>query len=464
MHYDVAIIGAGLSGLAAAARIAHFGKKVVILEKHTVHGGLNSFYKKGGHPIDTGLHALTNWVRPGYKGPRIPLQRVARQLRFDIDELELQPQTFSEIAVGGDRVTFTNDLAHLEAQIAGMFPREMDGFRRLVARATEYPEFSTDTPFVSTRGVLRELIREHRLRELLLAPAFFYGSASENDLDFEQYRILFSSIFLEGFSRPRRGVRQILDLLLRRLDEREGELRRGTGVARIEVDGGRVARLVLEDGDAVTADAIISTAGLVETARLRSDGAWARVAPAAGRLAFVETIWVLDRLPKTLGHEACVTFFSTEDRLFWEEPEAAVDLRSGVICCPTNYTNGEQIPSPMVRATHLARPGMWFSFEPNAYRDEKARWAALSRAAIERQIGPFGGHVIFEDSFTPKTVHRYTAKENGAIYGSPSKSKTGATDLSNLFLAGTDQGLLGIVGAMLSGIAVANKWVLGGAS
>ncbi|HEY0947484.1 MAG TPA: FAD-binding protein, partial [Opitutaceae bacterium] len=29
-HYDVAIIGAGMSGLAAGIRLAHFGKKVCI--------------------------------------------------------------------------------------------------------------------------------------------------------------------------------------------------------------------------------------------------------------------------------------------------------------------------------------------------------------------------------------------------------------------------------------------------
>ena len=36
MHYDVVIIGAGMSGLAAGVRIAHFGRRVLILEKHSV--------------------------------------------------------------------------------------------------------------------------------------------------------------------------------------------------------------------------------------------------------------------------------------------------------------------------------------------------------------------------------------------------------------------------------------------
>ena len=46
--YDVVIIGAGLSGLAAALRLGMFGKQVLLLEKHYVVGGLNSFYAKEG--------------------------------------------------------------------------------------------------------------------------------------------------------------------------------------------------------------------------------------------------------------------------------------------------------------------------------------------------------------------------------------------------------------------------------
>ncbi|MBY0517012.1 MAG: NAD(P)-binding protein, partial [Bacteriovoracaceae bacterium] len=38
--HDAIIVGAGMSGLAAGIRLAMFGKKVVILEKHTIAGGL----------------------------------------------------------------------------------------------------------------------------------------------------------------------------------------------------------------------------------------------------------------------------------------------------------------------------------------------------------------------------------------------------------------------------------------
>ena len=49
---------------------------------------------------------------------------------------------------------------------------------------------------------------------------------------------------------------------------------------------------------------------------------------------------------------------------------------------------------------------------------------------------------------------------SGAIYGSPLKHRQGRTALANVYLCGTDQGFLGIVGAMLSGISMANYHIL----
>ena len=68
--------------------------------------------------------------------------------------------------------------------------------------------------------------------------------------------------------------------------------------------------------------------------------------------------------------------------------------------------------------------------------------------------------MVFLDTFTPKTIHKYTGHLNGAVYGSPEKKKDGQMPIKNLFICGTDQGFLGIVGATLSGISMANLHVL----
>ena len=77
MHFDAVIIGAGMSGLAAGIRLAYFGRRVCILEKHYAFGGLNSYYKLDGREYDVGLHAVTNYVPPGIRST--PLPKLLRQ-------------------------------------------------------------------------------------------------------------------------------------------------------------------------------------------------------------------------------------------------------------------------------------------------------------------------------------------------------------------------------------------------
>lgn len=461
-HYDVAIIGAGMSGLAAGVRLAHFGKKVLIIEKHTVWGGLNSFYKKGGHHFDVGLHAVTNYVKPGYRGPRIPLQRIFRQLRIKPDELALEPQTRSSVRMGAEQLVFTNELETLIEEVRRAFPDQVDGFVKLCDKAADYPAANADTGHVSTRRVLSEYISDPRLVDMILCPLSFYGSAEEHDLDFEQFVILFNSIYREGFCRPRRGVKQVLDVLMDKYEALGGQMRRRCPVESIVVKDGRVAELVLGRGDNVTADFVLSSAGLVETMALRSDVEGGAHESKAGRLAFTENIWVLDEDPAKLGFEDCVTFFCRSDEFNWRSPEAPVDLSSGVVCVPSNYDHEVPLDRYLVRATHLANHRIWFEWPEARYRAEKDAWIERSLEVVAEYGGPFADHVVYTDGFTPRTVTHFTSHRNGAVYGAPAKAKTGETGVQNLFVCGTDQGFVGIVGAMLSGIAMANAHVLSG--
>ena len=66
------------------------------------------------------------------------------------------------------------------------------------------------------------------------------------------------------------------------------------------------------------------------------------------------------------------------------------------------------------------------------------------------------------DIFSPRTIKKFTGHLAGALYGSPRKSRNGSTRFDNLYLAGADQGYVGIVGAMLGGVAVANNRILRG--
>ena len=233
-HYDVAIICAGMSGLAAGIRLAHFGKKVCIFERHNAVGGLNSFYSIEGRKYDVGLHAMTNFVRAGVKGT--PLGKLLRQLRIDRDEFALCEQKQSRIAFGPRGETalrFTNDFSVFESEVARAFPDQIDGFRRLVELIRTYYDVSLDAAPVSAREVVRRYLRDPLLEDMLFCPLMYDGSAQERDMEFGQAVIMFKALLLEGFARPFDGVRVILRVLLDKYRQAGGERRMKCGVRRI---------------------------------------------------------------------------------------------------------------------------------------------------------------------------------------------------------------------------------------
>ncbi len=467
-----------MSGLAAGIRLAHFGKKVCIFERHNAVGGLNSFYSIDGRKYDVGLHAMTNYVRPGVKGT--PLTKLLRQLRIDREEFALCEQKQSRIAFGPRGETslrFTNDFAVLESEIARTFPVQIDGFRKLVQLIRGYDDVSLDAKPESARAVVRQHLTDPLLEDMLFCPVMYYGSAQEHDMEFGQFVIMFKALFLEGFARPFEGVRVILRVLQEKYRQAGGERRMKCGVRQIVSRGDKVDRLVLDSGEEITATHVLSSIGAPETFGLCAPGGpigsgesgdRPRLRHSPGRHSFVETITVLNRQPAALGWGGdTIVFFNDSSRFDYACPTAPVDPRSGVICIPNNFDYGADrvLPEGIFRVTCLADPAHWFALPEAEYRAEKARWFGTIHASARRFLPPsdpaaFAAATVATDMFTPRTITKFTGHRNGAIYGAPAKIRDGRTPLGNLYLCGTDQGFLGIVGAMLSGISMANYHVL----
>jgi phytoene dehydrogenase-like protein len=458
MKYDVLIIGAGMSGLAAGIRLAYYDKKVCILEKHYRIGGLNSFYSRDGHKFDVGLHAMTNYVPKGVKST--PLPKLLRQLKLQYEDFALCQQRMSMVKFPDKTIRFNNDLNFFIQEIADNFPAQTDNFQKLLNTISEYDALALNAKPISAREVVSSLISDPLLVDMIFCPLMYYGNAQENDMEFGQFVIMFNSIFCEGFARPQAGVRRILDVLNDKYKENGGELRLRCGVQNIQVAKGKVESVLLDNGEVLTADKVISSAGYVETMKLLSDYDPSRFEQDIGRLSFVEFIMVLKKELADLGYDTTIIFFNNSDRFNYRKPDNLVDVSSGVICCPNNFQFEDRLPEAIIRVTNMANYDLWNKLEPEEYKSQKAAWLETTLKEVVKFVPDFRDSIVYTDVFTPKTIYKFTGHINGAVYGTPNKIKTGETHLDNLFICGTDQGFLGIVGAMLSGISMANLHVL----
>jgi phytoene dehydrogenase-like protein len=455
--YDTIIIGAGMSGLAAGIRLAHFGQRVCILERHSAIGGLNSFYRRRGRMFDVGLHALTNWAPKGTRTG--PFARLLKQLRLAWDEWALAPQLGSAIAFPDATLRFSNEFDFFEAEVRRQFPGQIDNFRRMVASLNDYDQFGRGGAGRSAREAVAQWIDNPLLVEMIFCPILFYGGAAEHDIDFDQFSILFRSIFLEGLARPMAGIQRILKMLVHRFQEHGGEIRLRAAVARIVVKEGRVEKVVLEDGSELEARNVLSSAGAAETMRL-CDDVRSGDEPPVGRVSVVESISILDRQPRLLGYDKAIVFYNDSEKFHYEKPDDLVDLRSGTVCSPNNFAYTEPQGEGVMRISALANYDRWAALEPAAYADAKRLWYDRLAAAAVRFVPDFRSAVVETDVFTPRTIQRFTGHTAGALYGSARKRRDGTTHLKNLYICGNDQGLVGVVGTIISGISIANRHLL----
>lgn len=458
--YSLIIIGGGLSGLAAGIRFARFGGSVLILEQHAIPGGLNSYYTRKGFLLETGLHAMTNYAGPAEK--HAPLNRLFRQLKLSRRDFVTHEQYASLISFpDGAELRFSNDSALLSAEIARLFPGEMDGWRRLVACIDAYDPF-TPRPRLSTRTILGRYLNDPLLIDMLLLPLMVYGSSEEHDMDFAQFVIMFRAVFQEGFFRPAGTMKDFLAMLTAHFSSFGGRIRYNSRVESLIMADGQVTAVRLANGETISCERVISTIGVSGTFALlgMDDGG----VPYRGRMSFVESITILpDAAGDQLRREHTIIFYSRAGQWRYRRPVGAVDPSWGVICFPEHFQGIVPSGHFQVRVTHAANHELWKGVSRQRYRAMKEAWQEESGEIVAKIIGNYRQNIVYEDSFTPVTIEKFTGKAQGAVYGSPIKIKDGRTPCANVYIAGTDQGFLGIVGAMLSGVTVVNQHLLNSA-
>src|ERR1043165_4117934 len=67
--WDAIVIGSGIGGLTAAAALARCGRRVLVLEQHSVAGGLTQTFRRQDWSFATGVHYVSGCgAEPGPDG------------------------------------------------------------------------------------------------------------------------------------------------------------------------------------------------------------------------------------------------------------------------------------------------------------------------------------------------------------------------------------------------------------
>jgi phytoene dehydrogenase-like protein len=451
--FDAVVLGAGFSGMSCAIRLGMMGKKVALVEQHRVLGGLNSYFKRkvqGELTIfDSGLHALTNYA--GINNRQFPLGKILRQLRLKEAELQLQPQIESFITFPWGTFKFTNDVEVFWDQLLTAFPssaKALESFQNFLQTYDEFAPENQSATFECTREKLKQFFSDTRLCEALIAGPLCYGSSHPNTMDWNLFICLFRSLFIEGICRPAQGILGLIEPLKQKLEAWNVSLLMDKQVESIQGN-----EIVFLGGGRLSGKQIFSSIGLFELNQLMQE----RAVPmdAGARITLCEVGWAFKTKDLKEHVPWALHFESLTENIQYEIPSTPIQPNLLIWSNSANYQESVDGVS-FLKLSFLANGQYWLGLNQAEYKAAKATFIVEANLQLAQRFPALVPLVQAYDAFTPKTIHRYTLHNQGAIYGGPQKWKTGQTPWENIFVIGADQGLPGIVGAMLSGITMAN--------
>ncbi len=275
----VAVVGAGLGSLAAAARLAALGHTVTVLEQAATVGGKLGWFSRDGHSFDTGPSLLT-WpqvYRDLFAATGAPLEQVLDLVRLD-PAVDYRFPGGGRLAMPGTAAALPRALddalgAGTGTQWAALMRRAaamwrisegpflrapLEGAATLARLARRPADVATVAPWQTLRQLGEGYLRRPELRLLLDRYATYSGSDPRR-----APAVLATVPFVEqafGSWYVRGGLHRLGRAVAERAEERGAVVRTGCAVRRVRVDGGRTTGVELADGEVVAADLVVSGA------------------------------------------------------------------------------------------------------------------------------------------------------------------------------------------------------------
>jgi len=228
---DAIIIGSGLGGLTAAAKLAKSGMKVLVIEQHDRPGGCATTFKRKGFTMEVGLHEMDG-MHPGDMK-----NRIFKDLGI-LDQVDfIKVPEFYHFVNGRYDVVVSHDPVEMASRLAGLFPHEKSGivaYFNQVMNIRQIMKSGDFDPAMNLGDFMDSIITNNDLKLILLGNLGYFHD-DPYSLSLGYYCMAQNSYYTGGGNFIRGGSQQLSNALVKVIEDHGGEVLMNHQVTRILV-------------------------------------------------------------------------------------------------------------------------------------------------------------------------------------------------------------------------------------
>jgi all-trans-retinol 13,14-reductase len=443
-NYNIIIMGAGLGGLTAGAKLAREGKKVLLIEQHSKPGGCATTFKRGDFTLEVGLHEMD--------GPsaRDMKTRIFNELGVFGNVEFIKIPEFYHFVSERTRITIPHDPSEAMRILREMFPDEFEGigsfYNRILSPKKKAAENETMTD-MSLGDYLDSIIRNEDLKLVLLGNlGYFHDDPYSISLNY--YSIAQGSYLTGGASFIKGGSQKLSDHLMQFILDHGGEVLLNCQVTRLIIENETLAGVSYrKKNDSSSniinayADEIVANAALPNIPGMLPEDIGKKLkAELSSRKpgASLLTIYFGFKTNlRSIGNNHYSTFYfdnsirtqadifrnnkgNIENRSFTFIDYGQIDSSLapegksvGAICC-IDYLSD------------------WETLQAEEYKSKKEEVARNFILRLEKLLPGISSEIEYYEVGTSSSIKRYTLNPEGAVYGFTQAPFSIAPDFSSI--------------------------------
>ncbi|RDU69574.1 NAD(P)/FAD-dependent oxidoreductase [Helicobacter cholecystus] len=499
-YYDAIIIGSGLGGLTCGATLSKKGKKVLVLEQHSLIGGCSTCFERKGMLVDAGLHELdfgnrrvdqkyrifdfiglwekvefiklpSAWtIKIGNKDYLIPHSNTAQALK----------EMFPHEAKGIDEYF---KKIRLQARKAYKFPFDMGFFEFFLAPITTIPYFIYN--FLTNRTVgtiLDKCIKDSDLKRILNINIVYYHHDAYKFI-WSYHAIAQNNYYIQG-TYVKGGSQALSDGIASIIVDHGGEVRSKADVTDILLDGNKAIGVRYFDKKSkksveVYAKSIVANCdpALVYNKLLPQERDYSKDTNLTKDFeittSLISVYMVFDKNLSELYPNMDYSTFIVNPKNFNKDFKYTDCYNTSYEEIDFVFVNYSKIDSGLSKQenrylgviTTFGKYEDWDGLSKEAYKAKKEEVKKILEDRLQEAFPEIMTHCIHSELATPKTIERYIKTRKGTPYGYDQNRETffgrerwKSYSIKNLYFASAfcNPGG-GFTGAIMSGYRTGRK-------